>query len=68
MLAAETVGTPYEDPAATAVSEAAGLVEVADAAIEGEVDLAAAFDTRDQLAAEGWPVFLDQVEALLAAG
>ena len=67
-LAAETVGTPYEDPAATAVSEAAGLVEVADAAIEGQVDLAAAFDTRDQLAAEGWPVFLDQVEALLAAG
>ncbi|HEX5945813.1 MAG TPA: nitrate- and nitrite sensing domain-containing protein [Acidimicrobiales bacterium] len=67
-LAAQTMGTPYEDAAATAVSEAAGLVEVAEAAIEGEVDVPVAFDARDQLAAEAWPVFLDRVEALLATG
>lgn len=68
-LAAQTMGTPFEDTAATAVSEAAGLVEVSEAAIEGEVvDLTVAFDVRDQLAAETWPVFLDRVEALLAAG
>jgi hypothetical protein len=68
-LVLETVGTPFEEAAATVVGEVGetGLLEAAGSAMDGTVDLTVIMDATDQLQNQAWPAFLDRVEETLAA-
>jgi hypothetical protein len=68
-LVLETAGTPFEEAAVTVVGEVGetGLLEAAESAIDGTVDLSVIMDAADQLQHESWPAFLDRVEETLAA-
>lgn len=67
-LVAETAGTPYEEAAATAVSEieGAGLLEAIETGLAGSVDLATVMSATDLATYEIWPAYLDRVEEALA--
>lgn len=68
-LVTETAGTPFEDAAVAVVAdvEEGGLLDLADAAMDGTGDIAEILDASTLLDEETWPTFLDAVEATLAA-
>jgi hypothetical protein len=68
-LVLDTAGTPFEEAAVTVVGEVeeTGLLEAAESAIYGTVDLAVLVDATEHLQAQAWPAFLDSVEETLAA-
>ena len=68
-LLTETTGTPYEEPAVTAVGEIedSGLLEATGTALEGTTDVSAILAAVDLPEDQGWSAFLDRVEEILAA-